>query len=64
MYILLSIFSFRYWHLTTALGKFWILDADGLITTARGDIFDETTRRFARPDGGDGLDDGANVEEV
>nr|AIT70127.1 malic enzyme [Sargassum muticum] len=47
-----------------AARNFWILDADGLMTTARGDSFDETTRRFARPEGGDGLNDGANVEEV
>ncbi|CAN0147411.1 unnamed protein product [Ascophyllum nodosum] len=47
-----------------AARKFWIMDADGLITADRGDSVEEATRRFARPVGGDEVKDGAGVEEV
>nr|AIT70139.1 malic enzyme [Scytosiphon dotyi] len=57
-----------------AAGKFWILDADGLITESRGNSVEKATRRFARkatPPAGEGggkgdeeLADGANVEQV
>ncbi|CAN0356299.1 unnamed protein product, partial [Hapterophycus canaliculatus] len=43
-------------------GKFWILDAEGLITEARGNSVEEATRRFARkatPPAGEGGGEGA-----
>lgn len=45
-------------------GNFWILDADGLLTEARGAGLEQATRRFARPAGDGMLEDGTDVEKV